>query len=78
MPQLLSLRSRAREPQPLSPCAATTEAPAPRAHALQRREATAMKSLHTATKSRPRSLQLEKPQLGTSLCAAVMTQRSQK
>ena len=34
-PQLLSLRSRACEPQLLSPCAATTEAHAPRTHALQ-------------------------------------------
>ena len=34
-PQLLSLRSRACEPQLLSPCAATTEARAPRARALQ-------------------------------------------
>ena len=32
---LLSLRSRACEPQLLSPCATTTEAHAPRAHALQ-------------------------------------------
>ena len=35
MPQLLSLRSRAREPQLLSLHAATTEARAPRARALQ-------------------------------------------
>ena len=34
-PQLLSLCSRAREPQVLSPHAATTEARAPRARALQ-------------------------------------------
>ena len=34
-PQLLSLRSRAREPQLLSPCATTTEARTPRAHAPQ-------------------------------------------
>ena len=34
-PQLLSLRSRAREPQLLSPRATTTEARAPRARALQ-------------------------------------------
>ena len=33
-PQLLSLDSRAREPQLLSPCAATTEARMPRARAL--------------------------------------------
>ena len=32
----------------------------PRARAPQQREATAMRSLHTATKSSPRSLQLEK------------------
>ena len=35
VPQLLSLHSRAREPQLLSPCATTTEARAPRAHAPQ-------------------------------------------
>ena len=34
-PQLLSLHSRACEPQLLSPCAATTEARAPRACAPQ-------------------------------------------
>ena len=34
-PQLLSLRSRAHEPQLLSPCATTTEACAPRARAQQ-------------------------------------------
>ena len=34
-PQLLSLRSRAREPQVLSPHAATTEAHEPGAHAPQ-------------------------------------------
>ena len=34
-PQLLSLRSRAHEPQLLSPRATTTEAGAPRAHARQ-------------------------------------------
>ena len=33
--QLLSLCSRAREPQLLSPCVTTTEAGAPRAHAPQ-------------------------------------------
>ena len=35
VPQLLSLRSRAREPQLLGPCATTTEDLAPRAHAPQ-------------------------------------------
>ena len=50
--QLLSLRSRVREPQLLSPrawspCSAT-------------REATAKRSPHSATKSSPRSLQLQK------------------
>ena len=34
-PQLLSLRSRAREPQLLNPHATTTEAHTPRAHAPQ-------------------------------------------
>ena len=51
VPQLLSLCSRAHEPQLLSPRATTTEAQAPRARALQQREATAMRSQHTATKS---------------------------
>ena len=35
VPQLLSLRSRAREPQLVSPRATTTEARVPRAHAPQ-------------------------------------------
>ena len=60
VPQLLSLCSRAHEPQLLSPHATTTEAHVPRACALQQREATAMRSLRTATKSSPCSLQLEK------------------
>ena len=47
VPQLMSLHSRAREPQLLSPCAATTEACAPRACA-PRREATAMRGPRTA------------------------------
>ena len=47
MPQLLSLH------------ATTTEARAPRAHVPQR-EATAMRSPRTATKSSSRSLQLDK------------------
>ena len=59
-PQLLSLRSRAREPQLLSLRAATTEAYEPRARAPQTREATPMRSPRTATKSSPHSLQLEK------------------
>ena len=58
-PQLLSLRSRGRGAQLLSPRATATEACAPRAHAPQR-EATAMRSPRTATKSSPCSLQLEK------------------
>ena len=57
--QLLSLRSRAQEPQLLSPSARTTEAHVSRAHALQR-EATAMRSPCSATKSSPCSPQLEK------------------
>ena len=44
----------------LSPCVTTTEARAPRACAPQQREATAMRSPHTATKSSPHSPQLEK------------------
>ena len=59
MPQLLSLCSRACEPQLLSPRATATEAHVPRARAPQQ-EATTMRSLQSATKSSPRSLQLEK------------------
>ena len=58
-PQLLSLRSRAHEPQLLSPCTTTTESHMPRACAPQR-EATAMRSPCTATKSSLHSPQLEK------------------
>ena len=49
--QLLSLHSRAREPQRLSLRATTTEARVPRARALQQREATTMRSLHTTMKT---------------------------
>ena len=59
MPQLLSLRSRAREPQLLSLCTTTTETHVPRARAKQR-EATAMRSLRSAMKRSPRSPRLEK------------------
>ena len=59
-PQLLSLHSRAHEPQLLSPRATTTEAHVPRAHSPQQREATAMRSPCTTTKSSPRSPQPEK------------------
>ena len=60
MPQLLKPACcRARVPQLVSPRAATTEAHAPRACALQW-EATTMRSPRTATKSSPRSPQLEK------------------
>ena len=59
MPQLLSLCSRAREPQLLSPRATTTEARVPRAYAPQR-EATTMRSPRTAMKSSPHSPQTEK------------------
>ena len=61
--QWLSQRAtttEARTLQLLSPRAATTEARAPRARAPQQREATAMRSPCTATKSSPHSLQLEK------------------
>ena len=72
VPQLPSLRSRAREPQLLSLHATTTEARMPRAHAPQR-EATTMRSLHTAMKSSPPlATTRESPR------AATKTQRSQK
>ena len=57
--QLASHTRWALELQPLSPCAATTEAPVPRTHALQQ-EATTIRSLHTAMKSAPLSPKLEK------------------
>ena len=59
-PQLLGLRSGAHGPQLLSPRAATTEARTPRPRAPQQRQATAVRSLHTAAKSSPHSPQLEK------------------
>ena len=52
--------TKPREPQLLSPCATTTEAHMPTAHAPQQREATAMRSLRTTVKSSPRSPQPEK------------------
>ena len=45
-PQLLSLRSRAHEPQLLRPCATTTEARAPRAHTPQQEKPPHEKSTH--------------------------------
>ena len=56
MPQ----NNQARAPQLLHLCVTTTEAHMPRAHAPQQREATTMRSPHTAMKSSPRSPQLEK------------------
>ena len=47
-------------PQLLSPRATTTEAHTPRACALATREATSIRSPHTATKNSPHSPQLEK------------------
>ena len=49
MPQLLSLCSRAREPQLLSPCAASTKACAPWTPCATVREATTVRSLRTTT-----------------------------
>ena len=66
-PQLLSLRSTAREPQLLSPQATTTEptslnywGPCAWSPCSATREATAVRSPRTTTKSSPRSPQLEK------------------
>ena len=53
VPQLLSLCSRAQEPQLLSPRATVTEAQVPWGLCSATREATAMKSLHTATREKP-------------------------
>ena len=72
VPQLLSLCSRARKPQLLSPRATTTEARAPRAHALQQEKPPQWEA-RAPQQSNPRSLQLEK-----SLHTATKTQCSQK
>ena len=58
--QLLSLCSRAWEPQLLSPCAATTEARTSWSLCSTTREDTAMRSPHITRKSSPCSLKLEK------------------
>ena len=60
VPQLLSLRSGAHDPQLLSPCATTTEARTPWSPRSATGEATTMRSPRTAAKSNPRSPQLEK------------------
>ena len=62
VPQPLSLRSRAQELQLLSLWATTTEAPVPRAWALQEptREATAMRSPRASTREELLLPQLEK------------------
>ena len=59
-PQLLSLCSRVKEPQLLSPHAATTEAHGTLEPVLCNREANPMRCLGTVTESSPQSLQLEK------------------
>ena len=48
-------------PQLLSPCATTTDARMPRARAPQQRQATAMRSPHTTTKSSPTRRNQRKP-----------------
>ena len=59
MPRLLSQNSRAHEPQPLSPQAATTGAREPKPVSATR-EAKAARGPRTAMKSSPRSPQLQK------------------
>ena len=59
-PQLLSLRSGAREPQLLNPCAATTEARVPRACAPQQEKPPQWEARAPQQKGSPRSPQLEK------------------
>ena len=59
-PQLLSLRSRAREPQLLKPVCHNHWSPCTWSLCSATGEATAMGGLRPATKSSPRSLQLEK------------------
>ena len=72
MPQLLeSTHSRAHVPQPLSPCAATTEACVTRAHAPQQEKPP---QWETTMKSSPHSPQLSKE----SPLATTKTQHSQK
>ena len=72
MPQLLSLCSRAHEPQLLSPCATTTEARAPIARALQQEKPPQQEACAPQQKSTPAAATRE------SLRAAMKTQRSQK
>ena len=50
----------AREPQPLSPCAATTEAHVPRSHALQQEKPPQWEARAPQGRVAPRSLQPEK------------------
>ena len=59
-PQLLSLRSKAREPQRLSPHAATMEAPAPQSPCFATREATAT-LIHHDQRVAPAPTAREKP-----------------
>ena len=60
MPQLLSLRSRAREPQLLSPRATATEAHVPRARAPQQEKPLQWEACVPQQRVAPRSPQLEK------------------
>ena len=58
--QLLSLCSRAQEPQLLSPCATATEAIRPQSPCSETREAITERNLSAATRNSPYFLQLEK------------------
>ena len=71
VPQLLSLHSRACEPQPLSPQATTTEVHAPRARVLQQEKPLQGEALTSQRRVAP-AVHRESPR------AATKTQRSQK
>jgi len=58
--QLLSLCSRAQEPQLLSPCVTATEAIRPQSPCSETREAITERNLSAATRNSPYFLQLEK------------------
>ena len=73
VPQLLSLHSRAHKPQLLKPACHNYWSPHAQRLCSATREASAMRSPHTAMKSSPRSPQLEK-----SPRATTKTQCSQK
>ena len=75
--QLLSMHSRACEPQLLSPCATTTEACTARACALQQREATTKKNKTNKNKNKKTKKQKKQNALVSPSLTITFTEKQQ-